>query len=96
MTAVKGAVGSPSGEAPGGEPRCPPFRSQELRAIVGALFCKVTLRSPGVCERIARNETRLLPEVSWGYHICMLDPDTELIVNQAKAAIHSCQGPTLF
>ena len=39
----KGKVGSPSGEAPGGEPRCPPFRSQELRAIVGALFFKVTL-----------------------------------------------------
>ena len=28
--------------------------------------------------------------------MCMLDPDIELIVNQAKAAIDSCQGPTLF
>ena len=40
---AKGKVGSPSGEAPGGEPRSPPFRSQELRAITGALFFKVTL-----------------------------------------------------
>ena len=58
--------------------------------------CSSRSRSPGVCERIARRETRLLPEVIWDYHICMLDPDIELIVNQAKAAIHSCQGPTLF
>ena len=40
--------------------------------------------------------TRLLPEVNWGYHICMLDPDIALIVGQAKAAIYSCQGPTFF
>ena len=58
--------------------------------------CSSRSRSPGACERIARRETRLLPEVIWDYHICMLDPDIELIVSQAKAAIHSCQGPTLF
>ena len=58
--------------------------------------CSSRSRSPRDCERIARRETRLLPEVNWDYHICMLDPDIELIVNQAKAAIHSCQGPTLF
>ena len=58
--------------------------------------CSSRSRSPRDCERIARRETRLLPEVNGDYHICMLDPDIELIVNQAKAAIHSCQGPTLF
>ena len=58
--------------------------------------CSSRSRSPRDCERIARRETRLLPEVIWDYHICMLDPDIELIVNQAKAAIHSCQGPTFF
>ena len=40
---AKGMVGSLFWEAPGGEPRCPPFRSQERRAIFGALFFKVTL-----------------------------------------------------
>ena len=58
--------------------------------------CSSRSRSPRDCERIARRETRLLLEVNWDYHICMLDPDIELIVNQAKAAIHSCQGPTFF
>ena len=58
--------------------------------------CSSRSRSPGACARIAREETRLLPEVNWDYHIPTLDPDIELIVNQAKAAIDSCQGPTLF
>ena len=58
--------------------------------------CSSRSRSPGVCERIAQEETRLLPKVNWDYHICMLDPDIELIVVQAKAAIDSCQGPTFF
>ena len=54
--------------------------------------CPSRSRSPGDCERIARGETRLLPEVIWDYHICMLDPDVELIVNQAKAASTVVQG----
>ena len=58
--------------------------------------CASRPRSPCVCEGIARRDTRLLPEVFWCYHICMLDPDIELIVNQAKAAIGSCQGLTCF
>ena len=38
----KGHLGSANEEAPG-EPRSPPFRAQELRAITEALFFKVTL-----------------------------------------------------
>ena len=36
--------------------------------------CYSRSRSPGVCERIVRRGTRLLPQVSWNYHMCMLDP----------------------
>ena len=41
--AAKGHLGAANEEAPGGEPRSPPFRAQELRAITEALFFKVTL-----------------------------------------------------
>ena len=58
--------------------------------------CSSRSRSPGLCERNARRQTRLLPEVIWDYHISTFDPDIELIVNQANAANDSCQGPTLF
>ena len=58
--------------------------------------CYSRSRPPGFCERIAQRETRLLPEVNCDYHICMLDPDIELIVDQAKAAIYNCQGATIF
>ena len=58
--------------------------------------CSSRSRSTSVCERIARRETGLLPGVIWDFHCSILDPDIELIVSQAKAAIHSCQGPTFF
>ena len=51
--------------------------------------CSSRSRSPEVCERLARSETALISDVTWEYHVGILNPDIELIVNKARAAICS-------
>ena len=55
--------------------------------------CSSRSRSPGVCERLARNETRLLSGVTWEDHISILNPDIRLIAKHARAAIRSWTSP---
>ena len=56
--------------------------------------CSSRSRSPGVCERLARSETSLLSGVTWDYHVGILNADSELIANHARAAIRSWTGLT--